>query len=686
MTTISNTKAQTPPRLTPEAELALIQKTLKHPARDDVTYWLDTGDKLLNSVLGSETRGIPYGKLIEAAGWESHGKTALLYRVAGVAQKDGARIGIWDLEEAWDPEWARRCGIDPENVIIFRPVVGFFGNEKKKRPITAEEQAEQVEMWLDRCNEQNPGGRIFLGVDSIAAIATAEEEEASISTQNMRTKISTASFLSFLLRRWQKRAASYNAIVFVVNQIRVKPGVAFGCFLGSSPVNFSDGSKKRIEEVVKGKIKDFVVSYDLKAKKFVDSRISGFFENGDLTDKEYWLKFVVEGVGGDSGRQGRTCFSCTENHLILKADHTEAPARELKKGDLLVSFYDQRIGENGYRRDLVYGTLLGDGALIAWPRDKNRKTNRIVLQNSEQPKYLRWKLKKMAWLGFKRLYPGLRKSPVVNAYNSEFLYELGLLTKKFYKRLGADRCYRGIPEDLRELTPLMAAVWFMDDGHYYQERETASISIRRFARPGYLDNAFRAEDLVSKFVGTGGVWLVGNGASLRMDRFAFENFCKKIARFVPVCMQYKLLKQFRGKYVDFEVKAPDSRKEIPVTILSIEKRKGGGYRDSRYDLRVNGTGHYLMGGGNGVVVHNSPEYTPGGNALRFYCAIRVKVRRKAGKVLKEGKAIGFKGVIDNWKNKAGGGSKEGKRIGFKQYYSGKVKYVPFEEIKREKVE
>lgn len=213
-----------PSELTPEAELALIRKKLRHPTREEIKYWLDTGSSELNRVMGSEEWGLPYGKMYEISGWESHGKSALLYYLAAKAQQDGAQCGIWDLENSMDADWMTKRGMDPKKVLPFKPIVGYFGTEKVKRPITAEEQCEEIELWMDRCYERNPNGRIFLGVDSIAGMMTAEEEAHGISEQNMRTKVSVATFLSYLMKRWQKRAASYNGMIVWVNQIRVAPG------------------------------------------------------------------------------------------------------------------------------------------------------------------------------------------------------------------------------------------------------------------------------------------------------------------------------------------------------------------------------------------------------------------------------------------------------------------------------
>jgi RecA/RadA recombinase len=238
----------------PEAELALIRKALKHPTTEDLKYWLDTGNPLLNKVLGSEEMGLAYGKQYEIAGWESHGKSALLYYLISRAELDGSQIGIWPLEPLADDSWLKKRGIQhPERIIKFEPVVGYFKGEKKKRPITAEEQCDEIEMWMDNCYEKNPDGRIFLGVDSIAGMMTEEEETKRVSEQNMRTKVSVASFLSHLTKRWQKRVTAYNGMLVWVNQIRVAPG-KWGnpeYTMGGNAMRYACASRVRVKRMGK---------------------------------------------------------------------------------------------------------------------------------------------------------------------------------------------------------------------------------------------------------------------------------------------------------------------------------------------------------------------------------------------------------------------------------------------------
>lgn len=209
----------------PEQEIAQIKKTLKQfTTLKTVKYWLDTGNEYLNRIFGSKELGIPYGKIFELSGNESNGKTALVKKLAGLAQRDGAKVGIIMLEDSWDEDWAAKLGLKPEQVFVFRPEVGTFGKETEIRMTTAEELFEQAKMWIYRMHKKNPDGRIFLAIDSIAAILTEEEAAAGIQNQNMRTKVSTATFMSQLLKSWVAIATTMNVMMIFVNQLRLAPG------------------------------------------------------------------------------------------------------------------------------------------------------------------------------------------------------------------------------------------------------------------------------------------------------------------------------------------------------------------------------------------------------------------------------------------------------------------------------
>lgn len=211
--------------LTPAEEISQIRKKLKHFTLDrQTTAWLDTGNKRLNAVLGSAEFGIPFGKMIELFGPESHGKTMLALLLAALAQGSGAKVAWVDLENSFDRAWVEAQGLKYDEVALFQPQVGRFGSEKEVRLQTSEELLEEVEQWIALRHDEDPAIQLLVVVDSIAAILTEDEAAGGLTNQNMRTNSSLAMFLSKLLRRWVGMAASYNTMMIFINQIRTTPG------------------------------------------------------------------------------------------------------------------------------------------------------------------------------------------------------------------------------------------------------------------------------------------------------------------------------------------------------------------------------------------------------------------------------------------------------------------------------
>jgi recombination protein RecA len=208
-----------------QLELERIRKKLGHlTLKKPIKYWLDTGSPKLNGVLGSEKRGIPYGKIIELFGWESHGKTLLALLLAALGQGDDAEVGWADFENSFDEPWAKIQGLDPREVTLFRPEVGLFGGDKTPRLSTAQETCEEIEMWLARRALKKPEGKRVVIVDSVTGMLVDDEAEAGLTNQNMRTKVALAAYLSSMLRRWTGLALVYNVIFVFINQIRMSPG------------------------------------------------------------------------------------------------------------------------------------------------------------------------------------------------------------------------------------------------------------------------------------------------------------------------------------------------------------------------------------------------------------------------------------------------------------------------------
>lgn len=119
-----------------------------------------------------------------------------------------------------------------------------------------------------------------------------------------------------------------------------------------------------------------------------------------------------------------------------------------------------------------------------------------------------------------------------------------------------------------------------------------------------------------------------------------------IAPYVHPSMEYKLLPKLRGQFVPFECTAQRVLKAVPMPILDIHEKPET--RDmNRFDLEVEGNHCYLV---DGVVVHNSPETTTGGNALKFYSSVRLDIRR-IGQIKDGQEMIGNRTRVKVVKNK-----------------------------------
>lgn len=231
-------------------------------------YWLKTGSKRLNRVLGSENLGIPYGKQITLAGKQSSGKTLIALRLAGLAQKDGARVAWVDIENSFDPAWALKQGLDAGDPVLdnegrimgyskiqlIQTQFGYFKQKEKKAPKfgpkvpkekketdpdkirakqkadvrqqSAEEVLTIMEKWMLLQHEINPNCKVFVGLDSTTALQPGEEIEAGYTDQNMRTKMSLAPLLNQMTKRMIPISLNVNALMVYICQLRTNPTAA----------------------------------------------------------------------------------------------------------------------------------------------------------------------------------------------------------------------------------------------------------------------------------------------------------------------------------------------------------------------------------------------------------------------------------------------------------------------------
>jgi recombination protein RecA len=178
---------------------------------------------------------------------------------------------------------------------------------------------------------------------------------------------------------------------------------------------------------------------------------------------------------------------------------------------------------------------------------------------------------------------------------------------------------------LKELTPLALAIWYLDDGSFATRRKDGSAgrsdicvqamdSGTRKRLVSHLNDSF---GLSCKLIDRAGK------AVIIFDRDGTEALHDLVAPHVPESMEYKLLIHHRGRYA-MEVEPAHERYElvaVPIVDIRVKPRTKS---MRRFDLEIEGHHNYLA---DGVMVHNSPETTPGGRALKFYSSVRLDIRR-----------------------------------------------------------
>ncbi len=164
---------------------------------------IPTGSVSLDIALGG---GVPRGRVIEIFGPESSGKTTLTLHIVAEAQKRGGQAAFIDAEHALDPEYARKIGVDVDNLLISQPDSG--------------EQALEITETLVRSNAID-----VIVVDSVAALTPKAEIEGEMGDAHMGLQ---ARLMSQALRKLTSAISKSRTTVIFINQIRMKIGVMFG--------------------------------------------------------------------------------------------------------------------------------------------------------------------------------------------------------------------------------------------------------------------------------------------------------------------------------------------------------------------------------------------------------------------------------------------------------------------------
>jgi recombination protein RecA len=165
---------------------------------------IPTGSIGLDWALG--IGGMPRGRIIEVFGPESSGKTTLALHVIAEAQKKAGVCAFVDAEHALDPDYAKRLGVDTEDLLISQPDTG--------------EQALDIVESLVRS-----GGIDVIVIDSVAALTPKAEIEGDMEAHHVGRQ---ARLMSMALRKLTAIVAKSKTVVIFINQIRMQIGVMFG--------------------------------------------------------------------------------------------------------------------------------------------------------------------------------------------------------------------------------------------------------------------------------------------------------------------------------------------------------------------------------------------------------------------------------------------------------------------------
>ncbi|TME97141.1 MAG: recombinase RecA [Chloroflexi bacterium] len=173
-------------------------------AADEKIDVISTGSIAVDLALG--VGGFPRGRIVEIYGPEASGKTTLALHAVASAQKDGGTAAFIDAEHALDAAWARKCGVNTDELLISQPDNG--------------QQALEIADTLVRS-----GAVDIVVVDSVAALVPREEIEGEMGDAHMGLQ---ARLMSQALRKLTGSISKTKTTVIFINQLRMQIGVMFG--------------------------------------------------------------------------------------------------------------------------------------------------------------------------------------------------------------------------------------------------------------------------------------------------------------------------------------------------------------------------------------------------------------------------------------------------------------------------
>ena len=281
---------------------------------------ISTGSLGIDIALG--IGGLPKGRIIEIYGPESSGKTTLALSVIAQSQKKGGTCAFIDAEHALDPSYAKKIGVDIDNLLISQPDAG--------------EQALEIADTLVRS-----GAIDVLVVDSVAALVPKAELEGEMGDSHMGLQ---ARLMSQALRKLTSTVSRSNTLIIFINQIRMKIGVMFGnpeTTTGGNALKFYASVRIDIRRIGSIKDKEDVIGSQTRVKivknkvappfKIVDFDImygEGISKTGELIDLGVKAG-IVEKAGAWFSYKGEKLGQGRENAKLFMKENP-AVAEEIE--------------------------------------------------------------------------------------------------------------------------------------------------------------------------------------------------------------------------------------------------------------------------------------------------------------------------------------------------------------------
>ena len=281
---------------------------------------IPTGSVSLDIALG--IGGVPRGRIIEIYGPEASGKSTLALHISANAQKKGGTVAYVDAEHALDPNYAKRVGVNLDELLI-------------SQPDTGEQALEIVETLVES------GAIDVVVIDSVAALTPRAEIEGEMGDSHMGLQ---ARLMSQALRKLTGISHKTNTTVIFINQIRMQIGVMFGnpeTTTGGKALKFYSSVRVEVRRRAQIKMGEKVIGNRVYAK-IVKNKVAppfkvaefdimyneGISYTGDLVDKgqQYklvkkagsWLSYGEERLG--QGREGAKRYLRENTKLAEKLE------------------------------------------------------------------------------------------------------------------------------------------------------------------------------------------------------------------------------------------------------------------------------------------------------------------------------------------------------------------------------